>query len=174
MTSSCFGITHIKWLSLYFLNTSCVGTRTPFKKWQSCYLQNVCVRKIKLRSHVVAVVSVHMCVVLPGCHWPLWRLASNNGKLLTQASLLNGASRLDHCDVIASLTPCAEQSWHSKPNVTYGRNLRKPNWTKNKPCVICHMVWKRGYQSLIPVYVPKLIPSVWLQLFKYGGGDNAQ
>ena len=58
--------------------------------------------------------SAHVCALLPGFHWPLWRLAWNNGKLLTQASLLNGARKLDHCDVIASLAPGAEQSWHFK------------------------------------------------------------
>ena len=83
---------------------------------QSCYLQNIC-QKITLLSHVVALVLVQVCAVLPGFHWPLWRLAWNNEKLLTQASLLNGARRLDHRDVIASLSPRAEQSWHSKPNV---------------------------------------------------------
>ena len=49
------------------------------------------------------------------------RLAWNNGKLLTQAWLLNGALRSlwRHSFVV----PRAEQSWHSKPNVIYGNSL---------------------------------------------------
>ena len=69
ITSFCFGIAHIKFLSLYFLDVSCVGTRIP---WQSCYLQKVCVKKSNFHRTLLPLWSVHVCAVLPGFHWPLW------------------------------------------------------------------------------------------------------
>ena len=112
------------------------GYSSPLSiKWQSCYLQNICVKKSKFHRTLLALWSIHVCALLPGFHWPLWRLAWNNGELLTQASLLNGARRLDHCDVIALLSRRALQSWHSKPNVIHGNSFG----TKHKLCVI--FVW---------------------------------
>ena len=58
--------------------------RQPIK-WQSCYLQKVCVKKSNFRPTLLPLWSVHMCAVLLGSHWPLWRLVRNNGKLLAQA-----------------------------------------------------------------------------------------
>ena len=73
--------------------------------------------------------SVHVCAVLPSCQWILWRFAWNNGKLLTQASLLNGECRLDHCDVIASSACRAKLTRQTK------LHLRQIIGTKHKPCV---------------------------------------
>ena len=67
-------------------------------------------------------VIVQCCLA---CHWPWVHLTWNNWKLLTQALLLNGMHKLDHCDV-ALLALCPEQSWYFKPNVIYGNSLR-PN-----------------------------------------------
>ena len=89
-------------------------------KWQSWYLENVCVKNI--HRTLLPLWSEHVCAVV-GFHWPLWRVAWNNGKLLTQASLLKGAGRLDNCDAIASLAPHEEQCWHSKPNVINGNSV---------------------------------------------------
>ena len=115
----------------------CEDSYTLPIKWQSCYLQHACDKKIKISSHAVAVV-IGTRAVLPGVHWPLWRLAWNNGKLLTKASLLNCARRLDHCDAIASLAPHAEQSLHSKPNVIHGNSS---GWNTSR---VLHMDWKHG------------------------------
>ena len=112
--------------------------------------------------------SVHVCALLPGFHWSLWCLTWNNGKLLTQASLVNGVRRLDHCDVIASLAPRAKQSWHSKPNVIHGNSLG-PNTSCVLHCIECMDIKLSG-----SVYVPYLIPFMRLQLLKYGGSDNVQ
>ena len=108
ITSSYFRIAHINFPSLYFLNASCVGTRFPFNKMTVISFTD-CVK-------CVALWSVDVCAMLPGCHEPLWRLVWNNGKLLTQARLFNVTRRLDHCDVIASLALRAEQSWHPNGN----------------------------------------------------------
>ena len=81
--------------------------------------------------------SVYVCAVFPDCHWPFWRLAWNNGKLMKKGSLLNSARTLDHCDVIASLAP----RWHSKPSVIYGNSLG-PNTSR-----VLHMDWKHGYRT---------------------------
>ena len=93
-------------------------------------------KKSNFHRRLLPLWSAHVCAVLPGFHWPLRRFAWNNGKLLTQGSLLNGARRLHHCDVIASLAPRAQQSWHSKPNVIHGNSLGL-----NTSCVL-HMDWK--------------------------------
>ena len=109
-----------------FIFSRCImcGDSDPLSiKWQSRYLQNVCVKKSNFHRTVLLLWAVHVCAVLPGFHWPLWPIAWNNGKLLTQASLLNGVPRLDHCDVIALLAPCVEQNWHSKPNGVHGNSL---------------------------------------------------
>ena len=93
-------------------------------KWQSWYLENACVKNI--HCTLLPLRSEHVCAVV-GFHWPLWRLAWNNGKLLTQACLLKGAGRLDNYDaIIASLGPREEQCWHSKPNVINGHSV-EPN-----------------------------------------------
>ena len=133
-------------------------------KWQSCYLPNVWVKNSNFHRTLLPLWSVHVCAVLSGLHWPLWRLAWDNQKLLTQASLLTGARRLYHCDVIVSLAPRAEHSWHSKPNVIHGNSLG-PNTRR-----VLHMDWKPNRS----VNVPYLMPLVRLQLFKYGGSGNAQ
>ena len=62
---------------------------------------------------------IQVCAALPDCHWLSLRLAWNSGMLLTQALLLNGTRRLDHCDVKASLVAREQRSWHHKPNVIY-------------------------------------------------------
>ena len=135
------------WNSSYqipkYLFSTCImcGDSYPLSmKWQSCYFQNVCVKKSNLHRTLLSLWSVHVCSVLPCFHWPLWRRAWNNGKLLVEASLLNAARRLDHCD-IASLALRAEQSWHPKPNVIHGNSLG-PNTSR-----VLHMGWKHGYQT---------------------------
>ena len=131
--------------SLFSEYTMCGGDSCPLSmKWRSCYLQNVFVKKNQ--RTFLPLWSVHMCAVLPDYwHWPFWRLAWNNWQLLTQASLLNSARRLDHCDVIVSLAP----RWHSKPSVIYGSSFG-PNTSR-----VLHMVWKHGYQTQQVSLCPK-------------------
>ena len=73
--------------------------------WHAYHLENVCRKPLW---------SVDECAVLPDNHWSFYGVAWDNGKLLTQALLLNGARRLDTYDVVGSLAPCEEQSWHPK------------------------------------------------------------
>ena len=91
VTSSCFriGIAQMKSQSLYFLNASCVGIRIPFQKHDSHIIY-----KMSVKNWNFHLTLLPLCLVLPGCHWLLLRLAWNNRKLSTQALLLNGASRL--------------------------------------------------------------------------------
>ena len=91
------------------------------------------VKKLKILSHVVAVV-----IGAPVCLAALLLLAWNNGKLLTQALLLHGAHRLNHCDVRASLSSRVVRSWHSKPNAIYSNPLELTQtvwhtWIENTP-----------------------------------------
>ena len=87
------------------------------------HLQNVCAKKSNFHRTLLPLWSRHMCVVLPDIHLPLWRLAWNNGKLLTQAWMLNDTCILVHCDVI------------------YGNPLG-PNTSR-----VAHMDSKDGYQT---------------------------
>ena len=91
VTSSCFIIAEMKSQMLYFLNASCVGIRMPFQKHDSHI-----VYKMSVKNWNFHLTLLPLCLVLPGCHCLLLRLAWNNRKLSTQAWLLNGASRLDY------------------------------------------------------------------------------
>ena len=71
--------------SLFSKCIMCEDSYPQSIKWQSCYLQKVCIKKSNFRPTLLPLWSVHMCAVLLGSHWPLWRLARNNGKLLAQA-----------------------------------------------------------------------------------------
>ena len=95
------------------------------------FTECLCKKKSKSQRSFLPLWSVHVCAVLLCIHWPLRCLAWNNGKLLTQASLLNDASRLDHCDVISSLAPRAEQRLALQTK----RHPRQLIGTKHKPCV---------------------------------------
>ena len=127
-----------------YLLSECICVYPLSIKWQLCYFQNVCVKKSNFHRTLLLLWSVHVGAVLPGFHW---RLVWNNGKLLTQASLLNDVRRLDHCDIIASLAPRAEQSWHSKPNFI--------SWDQHKPCVTC------GLKAWISNTAGQLMSLIW-------------
>ena len=50
---------HVIFFSLYFLNASCVGTRMPFQQNDGSVIKkNARLKKIKISSHVVAVVTL--------------------------------------------------------------------------------------------------------------------
>ena len=72
--------------SLFFKCTMCRGKRVTLQ------LSNnhiICRMFVKDLHHTFLLLwSVHVCAVLPGCHWSLLCIAWNNRKLLTQASLL--------------------------------------------------------------------------------------
>ena len=95
---------------------------------------------MKLSSQVVAVViGTHVCSV---ARLPLTIVTSRLEQWEVVDKVIdNGARGLDHCDVIASLAPRAEQSWHSNPNVIYGNSL-EPNTSR-----VLHMDSKHRYQT---------------------------
>ena len=109
------------------------GLVSPFSKMAVMFFRECLCQKLNFHRTSLLLWSVHVCALLPGCHWPLWRLVWNNWKLLTQVSLFNGARRLYHCDVTASLGPRSEKCWYPK------RNLRQLIVTKHRPCVIYNL-----------------------------------
>ena len=99
------------------------------------------------------------CAVLPGCHWLLWCLARNNGKLLTQAPVLNSTRRLDHCDVKASLGFACRAKLTDTPNQT---SFMATHWDQTQACYI--WIESMDIKPSRSVYVPNSIPSVQLHL----------
>ena len=137
----------------------------PFNKMTVMLFTQCLCKTSNFHRTLLTMWLIHVCAVLPGYDWLLW-LTWNNGKFLTLGPLLNGARRLDHCDIIALLAPLEEQSWYSKPNIIYGNSLGPTTSVCNIWIEISNPAGQ--FMSLIQCHL------LWLQLFKYRRNENAQ
>ena len=102
-------------------------------------------------------------------HWPLLRHASNN-QICWQKRQRCSARRLHHCDVKASRARFGEPYNEDELQIEFN-SFTAPRLGLNTHQ---HIDWTVGCTCVKPsryAYASNLIPSAWLQLFKYRVSD---
>ena len=126
----------------------------------------------KLRNAVIIITCAHCCLT-DADHW---YVMLGTIKFVDKSVNDNSPCRLHQCDIIASRSGCGVPTVVPHSEVELQNEFKSFTAAHLGPNTNQRMDWTLGgtcIKSSRSVYALHLEQSVWLHLFKYGGGDHA-